>query len=108
MTTCLLMRQIVTLSFVLFTLLPRTLQAQPTIALTHVTVIDGTGARPKSDQTVVVTGERIATVGRTSRVKLPGGALTIDGTGKFLIPGLWDMHVHGTGIPHFSELYIAN
>jgi imidazolonepropionase-like amidohydrolase len=90
-------------------LLPLAAQARQTAAVTHVTVIDGTGARPKSDQTVLVTGERIVAVGKSRRVKLPEGARIVDGTGKFLIPGLWDMHVHGTGmIPHSSELCIAN
>jgi len=84
------------------------LRAQSPIALTHVTVIDGTGAKPKTDQAVLITGDRITAVGKTDRVALPEGTRVVDATGKFLIPGLWDMHVHGTGIPHFSELYVAN
>ncbi len=83
-------------------------RAQQTIAVTHVTVIDGTGAKPKTDQTVLVAGERIDAVGKSGRVKLPANALVVDGTGKFLIPGLWDMHVHLSELPHFSELCIAN
>jgi imidazolonepropionase-like amidohydrolase len=70
------------------------LAASESIAFTHVAVIDGTGAPARADQTVVVTGERIAIVGRADTVAIPTGARVIDATGKFLIPGLWDMHVH--------------
>lgn len=62
------------------------------VAITNVTVIDATGAAPKPGMTVVMEGDRITAIGRTARV--PSGAETIDGTGKFLIPGLRDMHVH--------------
>jgi imidazolonepropionase-like amidohydrolase len=99
---------VVALAYALCGLLPVPLRAQSAVAVTDVTVIDATGAKPKLDQTVVVADGRIVAVGRTRRVKLPEGAQTVDGTGKFLIPGLWDMHVHGTGAPHFSELYIAS
>src|SRR5215831_1817963 len=63
-------------------------------ALTHVVVIDGTGAGPKQDQTVVITGDRIAAVGPSADVKAPDGARLVDATGKYLIPGFWDLHVH--------------
>src|SRR5436190_19404422 len=62
------------------------------IALTHVTVIDGTGAPPKSDVTIVLTGYRIADIGKG--IPLPHQARIIDATGSFVIPGLWDMHAH--------------
>ena len=68
------------------------------IVLQHVTVIDGTGATPQLDQTVVISGGRIRRVGPASRVKPEGAAKVIDGQGKFLIPGLWDMHVHIAGV----------
>ncbi len=82
--------------------------AQQSIAITHVTVIGGSAPKPAADQTVLISGDRISAVGKADKVPIPAGARTVDGSGKFLIPGLWDMHVHGTGIPHFSELYIAN
>ena len=44
--------------------------------------------------TVVITGDRITAVGKDGSVKVPAGATVIDATGKSLIPGLWDMHVH--------------
>ena len=82
------------------------LHAQTT-AITNVTVIDMTGAAPKAGQTVVIRGNRIASVGI---VKAPAGARVIDGRGKFLIPGLWDMHVHLTipGGETILSVYVAN
>ena len=63
-------------------------------AIERVTVINvETGARTP-DQTVVVTGNRITAVGPAAKTKAPAGARTVDGSGKFLIPGIWDMHVH--------------
>jgi imidazolonepropionase-like amidohydrolase len=69
---------------------------EPTFAITHVTVIDMTGAPPLADQTVVIEKQRIATIGPSSAVAIPGGAQTLDARGKFLIPGLSDMHIHLT------------
>ena len=73
--------------------------SQPKVlALTHVTIID-VAARDsrralKPNQTVVVTGDRITEVG--GNVRIPRGAQVIDASGKYLIPGLWDMHVLAT------------
>jgi imidazolonepropionase-like amidohydrolase len=64
------------------------------LAFTHVTVIDATGAPPRDAQTVVIAGERIAAVGAASEVKIPPGACVVDARGQYLIPGLWDLHVH--------------
>ncbi len=69
-------------------------QAQSAIAFTHVTVIDGTGAAPRTDMVVVVTGDRISAVAKVGDVRVPEGTQIVDATGKFLIPGLWNMHVH--------------
>ena len=68
------------------------------IVLTRVTVVDvaagdAAGAL-KRDRTVVVEGDRVAAVGEAGRVRIPAGARVIDAAGKYLIPGLWDMHVH--------------
>ena len=64
------------------------------LALTHISVIDATGSAAKQDQTVVVSGDRIVAIGEANRVQVPSGSGVFDGTGKFVIPGLWDMHVH--------------
>ena len=63
------------------------------IAVTNVTLIDGTGARPRV-VTVIVEGDRITAIARNGRTRIPTGATIVDGRGKYLIPGLWDMHVH--------------
>jgi hypothetical protein len=68
-----------------------------TIAITHVTVIDATGAAPKPDSSVIVQGTNILAVGPTATTPVPRGAKVVDGSGKFLIPGLADMHIHLTG-----------
>jgi imidazolonepropionase-like amidohydrolase len=77
------------------------------VAITGVTIIDSTGALARSDMAVVVTGNRITAVGKSGKVEVPEGAQVVDGTGKYLIPGLWDMHVHTAG-PSFPALYLAN
>jgi imidazolonepropionase-like amidohydrolase len=81
----------------------------PSVAFVHVTVIDGTGAAARSDQTVVTSGDRIIAAGRSRSVRIPPGARVMDATGRFLIPGLWDAHIHTRyeGIDHF-RLLIAN
>ena len=66
----------------------------PSTAFISVTVIDGTDAPPRPGQTVVVTGDRIVAIGDAKSVTVPRGATTIDGTGTFMTPGLWDMHYH--------------
>lgn len=80
------------------------------IALTHVTVIDMTGAAPMSDMTVIVSGDRIAAVGKSSKMHAAPNTQVIDARGKYLIPGLWDMHTHNFYGPNqsFYSLYIAN
>src|SRR5215813_11796254 len=67
------------------------------MALTGVTVIDvETGAR-RTGVTVLTQGDRIAAIG--SQIPIPQGTIRVNGKGKFLIPGFWDMHSHhqGTG-----------
>ena len=68
------------------------------LAITHVTLIDGSGHLPQPDQTVLIEGHRIAAVGPTAKIKVSKTARTIDAAGKFLLPGFWDMHVHLAGI----------
>jgi imidazolonepropionase-like amidohydrolase len=68
------------------------------LVLQHVTVIDGTGRAPQPDQTVVIVGNRITAIGPPGRTKFDKSARVIDARGKFLIPGLWDMHVHLAGV----------
>jgi len=55
-----------------------------------------TGAAPRADQTVIIEKERIANLGDSNTVAIPGGAQILDAHGKFLMPGLVDMHIHLT------------
>src|SRR3954470_1270633 len=64
------------------------------IALTHVQLLDGTGAAPRADQTVVIRDGRIAAIGPAAQLKVPEGARTMDLTGHTVIPGLIGMHDH--------------
>ncbi len=64
------------------------------IVLTHLTVIDTAGGASKSDMSVAISGDRIIQVGNTRELKIAKGSQVVDASGKFLIPGLWDMHVH--------------
>ncbi len=69
--------------------------AQGSLVLTGVTVIDGTGAAIRPNSAVIITGDRIdSIVDARRRESFPKGARVIRAAGKFVIPGLWDMHVH--------------
>ena len=72
----------------------RTKSGPRPLAITHVTVIDATGRAAIPDLTVVIEGDRIVTIGKSAEVPLPRRAQVVNGAGKFLIPGLWDAHVH--------------
>jgi len=91
----------------------RHLSPSRALVLTHVTVIDCTGAPPRADVTVVIADGRITAL--RHQVKVPQDARLIDAKGKFLIPGLWDMHVHLAqgkfatwARPVFLPLLVAN
>ena len=64
------------------------------LAFTNVTLIDATGAAPRAAVTVVIDGDRISAIGSTGTIRVPDGGQTVDGRAKYLIPALWDMHVH--------------
>jgi imidazolonepropionase-like amidohydrolase len=87
------------------------------VALTHVRVIDGTGAQPRDDQTLILRDGKIAELGNSAAVKVPPNAQILDLTGKSVIPGLVMMHEHlfyptGPGVygntsESFTRLYLA-
>ena len=64
------------------------------LALTHVLLVDGTGAAPKQDQTIVIRAGRIVATGASASVLVPAGAKTMDMTGSTVIPGIIGMHDH--------------
>jgi len=66
----------------------------PWVALQHVRVIDGTGAAPREDQTVVIANGTIKRLGNAANTAIPDGAKLLDLTGYTVIPGLVGMHNH--------------
>jgi len=90
----------------------------PTVVLTRVRVIDGTGAAPKDDQTIVISNGRIQSIGDAARAAVPGDAKVLDLHGYTVIPGLVGMHDHlvypaGSGFYaemgySFPRLYLAS
>jgi hypothetical protein len=85
--------------------------ASSQIYITHVTVIDTETGKEAKDHTVVISGERISEVRDSKDVGAPAAASVMDGTGKYLIPGLWDMHVHALWAPRIDSwmpLLVAN
>jgi hypothetical protein len=80
--------------------------SQGSIAIRHVTVVDVMSGEERAEQTVSILGNRIVSVSATAAGEdAAAGSAAIDGRGKYLIPGLWDMHVHAT--PELL-LYVAN
>jgi Amidohydrolase family len=98
----------VALALALTTVCALVAQTQPpeTTSITHVTVVDVATGKELPDQTVVLQGERILSVSAFDSANPPQGHV-IDGHGKFLIPGLWDMHVHIQDLEDLP-LYVAN
>jgi hypothetical protein len=68
------------------------------VAIEHVRVFDSEQATTREDQTVVIEGERIAQSGAAASIQAPKDAERIDGAGKTLLPGLFDMHVHAAAL----------
>ncbi len=85
------------------------------ILLEDVTVIDIAAGLAQPNLTVAIERDRIAEIGKKGEIGIPEGATVVNGSGKFVIPGLWDMHVHtvfGDWFPRGKEiafpLFIAN
>ncbi|MEO6119164.1 MAG: hypothetical protein ABIP12_00635, partial [Terriglobales bacterium] len=68
------------------------------IAITNVTIIDVEGGTAVPNQTVLISEGKIVMAGNPTNTAIPKYALRISGRGKYLMPGLWDMHVHVAGI----------
>jgi hypothetical protein len=78
------------------------------IAISHVTVIDGTGAAAKPDRTVLVECGRITLISPSDKARLAGTPHIINARGLYLIPGLWDLHVHIWDADRAFPLFLAN
>jgi len=92
-----------------------TAASSPSLVILHVSIIDATGTPAQADMSVTIRGNRIVRITKSGKAKLPANARVLDAKGKFLIPGLWDMHVHaifGDWIPGGKEvslpLFVAN
>jgi hypothetical protein len=77
------------------------------LVFTHVTLIDAAGGPTQPDMSVIVTNDRITEIGRTGAVSVPQNSRVVDAAGKYMIPGLWDMHIHWYDRDYLS-LFIAN
>lgn len=75
----------------------------PPIAVTGATLIDGSGSPPLAGATIVIEDGRFSRVGPSAATPLPDGVQAIDGRGRFVMPGLADMHVHA-GSPDAEHL----
>jgi Amidohydrolase family len=92
------MRSLLSLSLSLLVSLSLTLPAQEaSLAFVNVSVVPMDRETVLPRHTVVVRGDRIVRMGPSAEVKAPAGAVVVDGTGKFLMPGLAEMHGHLTG-----------
>lgn len=84
-------------------------QTTDTLVLANVTLIDGTGAPPREGVSIVIVGDHISAVDGADKIELPRKAKVVDASGKYVIPGLWDMHVHFyAGGADLAPLFIAN
>jgi predicted amidohydrolase YtcJ len=81
-------------SLLAFIITPTGSAEREVIVITGATVLDCTGRSPIPDAIVVIEGGKIKAVGRKGEVRPARGARVIDATGKYIIPGLIDMHVH--------------
>ena len=112
------MRRLPTLFIGLIALIttPAMAQERGDVIIRHATLIDVAGERTIADQAVVLRGERIAAVGDDTAISAAWHAReTVDASGKFVMPALWDMHVHFGGGPELVAenrallpLYVAH
>src|SRR5713101_2242805 len=69
-------------------------QPPKSLVVTHISVVDVSTGETKPDMTVIISNGRIREIGRFTTARIPEAAQVVEAGGKFLIPGLWDMHVH--------------
>jgi imidazolonepropionase-like amidohydrolase len=84
----------------------------PVVVLTHVRIIDGTGAEARDDQTIVIADGKIQSIGANAPPDLPANAQTVDLRGCTALPGLVGMHDHmffpqGGSPPIYSDMGIS-
>ena len=79
-----------------------------TLAITHVTIVNLNGGPLQPEMTVLIRAGKVLTIVKTGQSQIPQDATQFDGTGKFLMPGLWDMHVHVLTPERDFPMFIAN
>jgi len=95
--------------YLAFSLLPQArAQSAPPLVLEHVTLIDPDQDHERKDVSVVVSDGRIQRITPSRSFKTPPGAQIVSLPGKFIIPGLWDMHTHWGDSERVFPLFIAN
>ena len=72
-------------------------QAPRPLVITNASIVDVTSGRVDAGRSILIEGNRIRAIESPARMGVPAGARTLDAGGRFVIPGLWDMHVHATG-----------
>jgi hypothetical protein len=97
------------LLFLLFLTIPIQLLAQSFITIRHINIVDVKTGSVRTNQIVNIKGNRIDFIGDDTDTIRKGSEPEINGTNKFLIPGLWDMHAHDIGwlIPNASKDFIT-
>jgi Amidohydrolase family len=76
------------------------------LAITGATLDDSTGAPPVKDSVILIENGMIKAVGTRSQVRIPKGATIVDASGKYAVPGLWDMHAHYEQV-EWGPIYLA-
>ncbi len=91
-----------------FTVKADNASAETVYAITGARLIDGNGGEPVDDALIIIKGDSIQSVSRSGETDIPAGAQVIDATGKTIIPGLHDMHVHilAESNPNFAPFYM--
>jgi imidazolonepropionase-like amidohydrolase len=83
-------------------------QLEKVLVIENVSLIDAVNPSVQPNKTVIIVGNRIKAIGEKGKVSIPAKAKIINGKGKYLIPGLWDSHVHLNGKEIFLPLFVAN
>lgn len=78
------------------------------LAIAHVSIINPGIAHTQTNMTILIQGSDIVLVGKSEVVKVPASVKTIDATGEFVIPGLWDMHTHFRDAVRDLKMDLAN
>jgi imidazolonepropionase-like amidohydrolase len=82
-------------------------EADGSFAIAGATLVDGTGHPPVADSVVIIRNHRIVAAGPRSQTRIPHGMKVIDASGQTLLPGLWEMHTHFSGVEFGPALLAA-